>query len=41
MKTLFITAGIVGVVIAVLIYNLNSSENGKVMNVEDGFPVDA
>lgn len=43
MKSLFITAGIVGVAIAGVIYYLKNqgSGPGKVINVEDGFAIDA
>ena len=43
MKSLFITAGIVGVAIAGIIYYLKNSMTGRgqVINVEDGFPLDA
>lgn len=40
---LFITAGIVGAALAGVIYFMKSSNtaNGKVINVEDGFAIDA
>jgi hypothetical protein len=43
MKNFFITAGIVGVTIAGIIYYLQNSMTGRkqVINVEDGFPVNA
>lgn len=41
MKSLFIAAGIVGVAIAAVIYYLQNSGTGKVINVEDGFAIDA
>ncbi|MCW3111712.1 MAG: hypothetical protein JWR18_108 [Segetibacter sp.] len=41
MKSLFLTAGIVGVAIAGIIYYLKNAGTGKVINVEDGFAIDA
>lgn len=41
MKSLFLTAGIAGVVIAGVIYYLKNTGTGKVMNVEDGFAINA
>lgn len=43
MKSLLIAAGIVGAAIAgVILYLKNgNAANGKVINVEDGFPIDA
>lgn len=41
MKSLFLTAGIAGAAIAGVIYYLKNRANTQVINVEDGFPVDA
>ncbi|MCW3078770.1 hypothetical protein [Segetibacter sp.] len=41
MKSFFLTAGIAGVAIAGVIYYLKNRGTGQVINVEDGFPVDA
>ena len=43
MKNIFIFAGIAGVVLAGAIYYLTNkgTGNGQVINVEDGFPVEA
>lgn len=43
MKGILMFAGIAGVVLAVAIYYLKSQGpvQGQVINVEDGFPVDA
>lgn len=42
MKSIFIFAGIAGVVLAAAIVYLQntSAGNGQIINVEDGFPVD-
>ena len=41
MKSLFLTAVIAGVAIAGVIYYLKNSGTGQVINVEDGFAIDA
>jgi hypothetical protein len=41
MKGIFLFAGIAGVVLAVVIYYMQNKGTGQVINVEDGFPVDA
>jgi len=41
MKSIFLFAGIAGVVLAGAIFYLTNKGTGQVINVEDGFPVDA
>jgi hypothetical protein len=41
MKSIFLTAAVVGVAIAGIIYYLKNRGTGQVINVEDGFPIDA
>ena len=41
MKSFFITATIAGVAIAAAIYYLSNSGTGKVINIEDGYAIDA
>ena len=41
MKSFFMVAVIAGVAIAGVIYYLKNSGTGKVINIEDGFAIDA